>query len=143
MLRGRTLAAVVLLAVLLAGGAMVAGGAIFSALGNFQLNYGDVLAPNVVNVTSSVLAFNRAQGGSGQPGGNGLGGGVFNDADSSLTLLKSAVTENRAVGGQTGGKRIGGGVYNPGTFDLDALTVIRKNKASTSDDDIFGSFSLV
>jgi hypothetical protein len=36
---------------------------------------------------------------------------------------------------------VGGGVYNLGMFFLDAASVIRRNHASTSDDDIFGSIT--
>ena len=32
---------------------------------------------------------------------------------------------------------MGGGVYNLGTFTFDVFTVIRKNHASTSNDDLF------
>jgi hypothetical protein len=32
---------------------------------------------------------------------------------------------------------VGGGVYNLGTFLRDAATIIRRNHASTSNDDIF------
>ena len=40
-------------------------------------------------------------------------------------------------------RRIGGGIYNLGTFFLDALTIVRFNHASTSNDDIFGPFVLI
>jgi hypothetical protein len=33
---------------------------------------------------------------------------------------------------------VGGGVYNLGTFDLDAVSLIADNHASTSNDDVFG-----
>jgi hypothetical protein len=35
------------------------------------------------------------------------------------------------------GLGIGGGVYNLGTFLADALTALRHNRASTSNDDLF------
>ena len=48
----------------------------------------------------------------------------------------------RADGGDQGaggvdGLGVGGGVYNLGSFTFDALTKIKKNDASTSNDDIF------
>jgi hypothetical protein len=33
---------------------------------------------------------------------------------------------------------VGGGVYNLGTFDLDAVSIIALNHASTSNDNDFG-----
>src|SRR5437867_2710630 len=64
---------------------------------------------------------------------------------SSLTLRTSTVTKNHANGGDAGaggsaGEGIGGGVYNLGTFDFDAFTLIGKNHATTSNDDIFAPF---
>ena len=98
-------------------------------------------------VRDSSLTCNMALGGDGEGGaggGDGLGGGAYNRAAASLQLQRSSVTQNHANGGDTGigggeGQGIGGGVYNLGLFDFDEFTVIRKNHASTSDDDIFGS----
>jgi hypothetical protein len=98
------------------------------------------------SVMRSLLADNLAiggQGGSGGNGGNGYGGGAYNDATSSLTLRASTITKNHANGGDGGsgaddGDGVGGGIYNLGELDFDALTVISKNHASTSHDDIFG-----
>lgn len=119
-------------------GGLGAGGGIFNGISVIQLDTGPVAVPSIVNVTKSILALNVAQGGAGTPGGNGFGGGAYNDKDSTLTLQKSTVTENRANGAQSGGQGIGGGIYNLGTFDFDTFTVIRKNRASTSHDNIFG-----
>jgi hypothetical protein len=46
---------------------------------------------------------------------------------------------NEADGGagSTSGAGIGGGVFNVGTFSFDATTVINRNHASTSNDNIF------
>jgi hypothetical protein len=93
---------------------------------------------SVITVAKSIVTLNVAQGGSGSPGGNGFGGGAFNDEESTLTFEKSAVTLNRAFGAESGGEGVGGGVYNLGTLIVDALTLIRKNRASTSNDNIFG-----
>ena len=100
-------------------------------------------------VTDTTLGHNLALGGAGadgSDGGNGLGGGVYNDAASSLRLERSTITANHANGGDGGeggsdGEGIGGGVYNLGAFDLDALTLIFKNHASTSHDDVFDPFA--
>jgi hypothetical protein len=82
------------------------------------------------------MSKNRAIGGAtgdGSHGGNGLGGGVFNDATASLRPERSTVKDNRA----NGGEGIGGGVYNLGDFVFDVLTLIYKNHASTSHDNVF------
>jgi hypothetical protein len=76
---------------------------------------------------SRAIDSNQATG-----GGAGLGGGIYNDATSTLTLTASSVTKNQA----NGSPGIGGGVYNIGKFSFDALTVIKDNHASTSGDDI-------
>jgi len=100
------------------------------------------------SVTGSTIADNLALGGEGTGGGNGFGGGAYNDDSSSLTLQTSTVTGNHANGGDvTGGtatgQGIGGGIYNLGSFFLDALTIVRFNHASTSNDDIFGPFVII
>jgi hypothetical protein len=87
---------------------------------------------------STFTVLNLADSGQ---GGNGLGG-AYNDATSSLTLQTSSVTKNDADGGDgdhggANGEGIGGGVYNLGTLDVDALTVIFENHASTNHDDLF------
>jgi hypothetical protein len=119
-------------------GGLGAGGGIFNGISVVPLDAGPIFVPSSVTVAKSILALNIAKGGSGSPGGDGLGGGAFNDEDSTLTLEKSAVTLNRAMGAESGGQGIGGGIYNLGTFIRDALTQIRKNRASTSNDNIFG-----
>ena len=60
-----------------------------------------------------------------------------------VTVSASRITDNRARGGDGGdggtdGLGVGGGVYNLATFLFDAATVIRHNRASTSNDDCFG-----
>jgi hypothetical protein len=60
-----------------------------------------------------------------------------------VIVVASDISYNQALGGfgdgeGTDGLGVGGGVYNLGTFLYDALTVIRHNHASTSDDDFFG-----
>src|SRR5262249_46473719 len=100
-------------------------------------------------VLDTVISHNHALGGDGadgSDGGNGFGGGLYNNAASSLHLERCTVTKNHANGGDGGtsssdGEGIGGGVYNLGDFDLDALTLIFENHASTSDDDVFDPFA--
>jgi hypothetical protein len=119
-------------------GGLAAGAGIFNGISVVPLDAGPILVPSIVNVTKSILSLNLAQGGAGNPGGNGLGGGVYNDEDSTLTLATSIVTLNRANGAPLGGQGIGGGIYNLGTFIADTLTLVRLNRANTSNDNIFG-----
>jgi hypothetical protein len=79
-------------------------------------------------------------------GGDGLGGGIYEDALSSLTLIGVTVEYNLATGGAAGiggsdGQGVGGGLdLTPGGVAYaDLLTVILRNHASTSDDDVFGT----
>jgi hypothetical protein len=94
------------------------------------------------DVSGSTLEKNLALGGDGGIGGNGLGGGIFVESDASVSLTSSIVTQNHANGGSgTGGggdgQGVGGGVYSLGVFAFDPTTVIKKNHASTSNDDLF------
>jgi hypothetical protein len=106
-----------------------AGGGIFNFLGNYNSSSLGLLNPSVVTVTNSTLDHNLAQGGG---GGNGLGGGAYNDATSTLKLTKSLVIGNHA----NGKPGVGGGIYNLGTFTFDVFTVIAFNHASTSGDNV-------
>jgi len=92
-----------------------------------------------LTVISTTVEHNQAQGGEGRAGGNGgnsLGGGLYDDASSNLSLASVTVSYNLALGGGPGGQGIGGGVYHLGTFSLDSATVIEKNHASTSNDNV-------
>jgi hypothetical protein len=94
------------------------------------------------------VAHNRAiggTGGAGDSGGDGQGGGIFQDALSTLTLLGATVGHNLALGGAAGiggsdGEGEGGGLYLApgGVATADLLTAIFANHASTSDDDVSG-----
>jgi hypothetical protein len=100
---------------------------------------------STLTLTSSTLDHNLAQGGNGGTGGNGgdgLGSGPALQAGSSATVSDSGITHNQALGGEEGaggsdGQGLGSDGYDLGTFTADALTVIKKNHASTSDDDFF------
>jgi len=107
-----------------------------------------------MTLSGCTLDHNRTIGGAGAVGGNGgngLGGGVYNEAGafgvvSSLHLVQSTITKNHANGGDggtggQGGEGIGGGVYNLGGFDVDVLTLIFANHASTGHDDVFDPFA--
>ncbi len=120
------------------GGAGGNGGA--GQGGGLNGNFGATLA-----VSGTTVFHNLAQGGdggSGGNGGNGLGGGLLDDSASTLTLTDAIVTYNQALGGAgglgaNGGEGVGGGVYSLGTFSFDSATIIRKNHASTSNDNLF------
>jgi hypothetical protein len=98
-----------------------------------------------VSLSGSTISHNRALGGDGGPGGNGgngFGGGAFIGTGASLSVTAGTITRNHANGGSgndggSDGQGIGGGVYNLGTFAFDVTTVIKKNHASTSNDDLF------
>jgi hypothetical protein len=79
-----------------------------------------------------------------------LGGGVYNDGQSSLTILTSTISGNQAEGGSTGtggsaGLGEGGGLYlaDGGVACLDTFTQAhtKNNHATTDHDDIFGAFT--
>ena len=66
-----------------------------------------------------------------------MGGGLFNDTGSTLTITDAQVTHNFAIGGFGGlGQGVGGGVYSLGVFVPDGA-VIKKNHASTGNDESF------
>ncbi len=94
----------------------------------------------ILRVVGSALIGNEAVGGAGGTGGDGQGGGLFNGGPSpfgtpDLTLTGCVVALNDAEG-VGGGSGVGGGVYNLGAF-AEVATVIARNHASTSNDDVF------
>jgi hypothetical protein len=132
------------------GGAGGTGGDGADGLGGALAN----LLGSTLTVSGCTLSGNQATGGaggSGGSGGNGLGGGLYNDGTSTLTVTTSTVTANQAIGGAAGaggspGQGIGGGAYFAagGTVCLDAATLadIYGNTASTSNNDVFGLFTI-
>lgn len=91
-----------------------------------------------LTVINTTVAHNHAQGGQGRAGGtggDGVGGGCANWYGS-LSLQSATVTRNLALGGGPGGQGIGGGVFWLGNFTFDDSTVITKNHATTSNDNI-------
>jgi hypothetical protein len=91
-------------------------------------------------------------------GGDGFGGGIYAAANATVSLRGTTVTQNQATGGTGGsapkglpkgadGVGRGGGLYLVPTASagLDAFTQANTggNTASTSDNDIFGNFSIL
>jgi hypothetical protein len=102
-------------------------------------------------VIDCLISDNKAVGGDGSAGngGNGLGGGVFTDKTAVLTVKGSTIIGNDADGGTgapgfSNGKGQGGGVFIAAGGDacIDLVTIITGNHASTSDDDVFGVFTI-
>jgi hypothetical protein len=144
------------------GGSNSLGGGVYIAGGSAVLSS--------VNLTSDIAQGGNGgrgvgrteNGGYSRPafggiGGNGLGGGLY-VAGGAVTLTNTIVSSNVAQGG-TGGKGAapgyngpdgvgqGGGIYiaTLATAGLDAFTVARlsHNRASTSNNDIYGSYTLL
>ena len=76
-------------------------------------------------------------------GGDGLGGGLAVFARSTAALTACTIQANTARGGAAGfftgypGHGIGGGAYGIGTITFDAATVIARNQASTSNNNVY------
>jgi hypothetical protein len=128
-----------------AGGSGANGGSGVGGGINVGFLLGGVTDSSVLTLTDSTLDHNLAQGGKGGKGangGDGLGGGLAIQTGASATVSDSTITHNKAQGGKEGasgsdGHGIGGGVYNLGTFTADVFTVVKKNHASTSNDEVF------
>ncbi len=74
---------------------------------------------NLVTLNKVVVGANTAVGAYG--GGSAFGGGIYNGAGSTLTLSRSTVRGNSAIGSTgrvntPGGSGLGGGIYNAGTL---------------------------
>ncbi len=102
-------------------------------------------AGGILTVIDTTVARNHAQGGPGGEGGDGgegLGGGLYSQLNTVLALEGAIVTKNLSLGGEAGsggneGEGIGGGVYYLGTYSADKATVIKKNQATTSHDNLW------
>ena len=100
-------------------------------------------------VIDCLISDNQALGGDGSAGngGNGLGGGIFTDKTAVFTVLAArSPAIQRPAGpapGFSDGKGQGGGVFIATGIDvcIDLATLIIANRASTSNDDVFGVFS--
>ena len=138
-----------------AAGGVGAGGAIANGggAGAFEVNFlGLGTDTSSVSLAGSTLIVNAAQGGAGgagSNGGNGQGGGVFvlgtttGSIDSTLIAFNAAIGGNSGSGG-TSGEGIGGGLYIDAGADvtLSKSTKVIFNFASTSDDNIFGTYTI-
>jgi hypothetical protein len=111
-----------------------------------------------LELTDCTVSANQATGGAGGLGGNGgfaSGGGIYKGntggtgtpqpGTAILDLDGTNVTANQVAGGAAGaggvtGTGVGGGLSNQAgaVAEADAFTTIKGNKASTSDDDVFG-----
>ncbi len=102
-----------------------------------------------VTVSGTILTGNAALGGAGGTGtvggdgGDAQGGGLFVDPYSTVVLDSDAIFGNLADGGSgaTNGTGIGGGVYLSGTGSTRKNTTIAGNSASTSNNDVYGTFN--
>jgi hypothetical protein len=141
------------------GGQGAAGGRGADGLGGGIAN----LFAASFTLAGCTLTGNQAVGGTGGAGGNGgngFGGGLYNDGlypgpgfsgPATLTVRGSTISGNQATGGAGGtggsaGQGVGGGAYFAagGTVCLDPFTVahLLGNTASTSNNDVFGAFTI-
>lgn len=101
--------------------------------------------PQVAEIRRCRFRRNIAIGGSsaGAIGGSALGGGVHNAASCQMDLRRSKLSGNWALGSQNGAG-VGGGLYTLGTATSDKRTLrnIVRNKATTSDDNVFGNVTV-
>jgi hypothetical protein len=105
---------------------------------------GGIFNRGLLQVTNSTITGNTAIGGAG--GGDGSGGGFFNYGNAygagTATFVDTLITLNQANGGSGGGQGVGGGLYiESGTITLTGKTKVVLNFASTSNNNIYGSYS--
>ena len=130
-----------------AGGADADGGlGLGGAIAGGQAVLFGFVDSSTLNLTDDNLGYNLAQGGKGGTGGNGGdgNGGALAVVTGSATVTNDSVEHNFAIAGKKGyggsdGMGVGGGVYvySGGTFSADLATAIKKNHATTSDDNIY------
>lgn len=105
----------------------------------------DPLATGDLTMQFSIVRNNRASGGVGRLGGDGFGGGVFNQATTNIRF--TPISGNVATGGsgtESDGKGIGGGIYSDealmAVVDLDFISsrLLRRNRASTDGQNGYG-----
>ena len=92
---------------------------------------------SALTLDDSTLELNVAQGGDGGDGGAGLGGGLALQTGASASITDSLITKNQATGGSRRGQGVGGGIYSLGMLILDAQTSVKKNTASTSNNNTY------
>jgi hypothetical protein len=138
-----------------AGGAIANGGGIgvFEVTFLLGLGIGSGVDNSSLSLDHTALTLNVAQGGAGGAGangGDGLGGGCYVFGTTSAAAQATLIVANGALGGAPGaggvsGEGVGGGLYidTGAAVTLDKVTHVFLNFASTSDDDIFGSYTLL
>ena len=112
-----------------------------------------------LNISSSSLIGDAAIGGAGGggagnggDGGDAQGGAIFASPSAFVALSSCSITANQADGGWFGfagsggengtdGTGIGGGVYLSAAGSTSSKTTIFGNSASTSNDNVYGTFS--
>jgi hypothetical protein len=114
------------------GGAATDGGVPGNGEGGAIDNVG------TLTVNGDMILGNEAVGGSG--GGNGYGGGIYSTGTTKLT--GTLITLNLAAGGEADGQGCGGGLYIVnGVTIVTANTKVMLNQATTSSNNIYGSYS--
>jgi hypothetical protein len=110
-----------------------------SGVGGNGLGAGvEVDGASSLTLASSFVIANLAAGGAG--GGAGDGGGVYTLG--TTTLTDTLVTLDVAAGGSGGGQGVGGGLYIAGgSTTLKGKTAVVLNLATTSNNNIYGTYS--
>jgi hypothetical protein len=137
-----------------AGGAVANGGGIGAIEVGFllTLGIGSGVDNSSLSLDHTLLSLNVAQGGAGAAGangGDGLGGGCYVLGTTSVSIDATTIDVNAALGGAGGagganGDGTGGGLYvgTGAAVTLDKATSVFLNFASTSADEIFGSYTV-
>lgn len=92
----------------------------------------------LATIIGARLRANVAQGGS---GANGFGGGLYNGEQGSLTLENARVVFNGALAGRGGIGQGGGAFLNRLGTATNVQSLIARNRATTADADIAGTFN--
>jgi hypothetical protein len=136
-------------------GGVGAGGAVANGGGNgaFEVAFlGLGSDTSTLSLAGGALLYNVAQGGAGGAGGNGgsgLGGGCYVLGGTTASIDATPIAANAAQGGSFGwggvsGESVGGGLYVGTDADvtLSTSSEVFFNFASTSDDNIFGTYTI-
>ena len=88
----------------------------------------------LILLQGTIVSYNLAQGGEAEGSGRG---GHNCDGETEEDGRDGHDYGSKAEGGSKDGLGIGGGVYHLGTYSAESTTVIKKNHASTSNDNIY------
>ncbi len=138
-----------------AEGGIGTGGAIANGGGEGVLEVAFLGLPSdgsTLSVAGTAIGLNVADGGAGgagSNGGSGQGGGCFVYSGTTATIDDSTIVLNAALGGAAGaggavGQGVGGGLYiatSAGVM-LSSSSEVELDFASTSNDDIFGTYTV-